>query len=210
MSETDIVKRIEKLERDNRRLKMLLAFAGVALLVALGFGYAFPRFSPLRSVTGVLQAREWDLLDSSGRVRLQASMDCALAAGCSPVIRLFGKGGKALTTLGAGTLAFSGEAGEAKLSADNLIFSGASGARAQIGATPESGGQLSLVGEGMSHFFVNSRLPRVEIGDSQGYLMEFGASDLTTVRSGQTRQTTAASIVMYANDKQHHVIWQMP
>ncbi|HVA02031.1 MAG TPA: hypothetical protein VMV34_10280 [Terriglobia bacterium] len=218
MSETDLAQRIETLERDNRRLKRVLAVAGPALLVALGFLYAFPRSSArmrLRSAADVIHAREWDLVDSSGRVRLQASMDCALPTGCSPQIRLFDQDGKALTTLGAGALSFSGKTGEARLSAGSLHFSsspegGIAGAMAQIGITPGSGGHLSLVGKGLSHFFVNSDLPRVEMGDSQGYMMELGASDLTTVNSGQTRQTTAASIVMYANDKQHHVIWQMP
>ena len=218
MSETDFAQRIEKLERDNRRLKRVLAVAGVAVLAALGFRYAFPgaaaRLS-LRSVPQVIDARAWNLMDASGRVRLKASMDCAHAADCTPEIKMFDQDGQTLTTLGAGTLFFSGKAGEARLSADKLHFSGApkagvAGAVAQVGIAPASGGYLSLVGNGRGHFFVNSNLPRVELGDAQGYLMELGASDLTTVNSGQTRQTTAASIVMYSNDPQHHVIWQMP
>lgn len=214
MSESDFAQRMEKLERANRRLKW--SMGGLALLMALGVAYVFPRHAaraPLHPSAGALQAREWDLVDASGRVRLQASLDCA-SGPCTPQLRFFSPDGKALTTLGAGSLALSGQAGEAKLSAADLHFAGAGpdakDAEAQIGVSATSGGHLWLIGKGRSHFFVNSDLPRVEIGDARGYLMELGASDLKTLNSGQTRQTTAASIVMYSNDQQHHVIWQMP
>lgn len=215
MPETDLAQRIERLERDNRRLRRLVSIGGIALLAAIGFLYAFPRSFILRPAAGVVHAREWNLEDSSGHVRLRALLDCSSAAGCTPQLKLFGQDGKALTMLGAGTLSFSGKEGEANLSAVDLHFSGvpekgASAAEAQIGIAPTTGGHLWLVGKGRSHFLVNSDLPRVEIGDAQGYIMDLGASDLTAVNSGQTRQTTAASIVMYANDKEHHVIWQMP
>lgn len=40
--------------------------------------------------------------------------------------------------------------------------------------------------------------------------MDLGSTRLAAARTGATEQTSAASIVMFGNDKGHHVIWQAP
>jgi hypothetical protein len=46
--------------------------------------------------------------------------------------------------------------------------------------------------------------------DTKGFSMDVGSADLTVPRTGVTSQTSAASIVMFGNDKKHHVIWEAP
>ena len=55
-----------------------------------------------------------------------------------------------------------------------------------------------------------SKGPQVVLSDSQGYAMSLGSTPLVTPGTGATEQTSAASIVMFGNDKKHHVIWQAP
>lgn len=52
--------------------------------------------------------------------------------------------------------------------------------------------------------------PAVSLADSAGYSMTLGGASLVSPTTGETRQTSAASIVMFGNSKDHHVIWQAP
>jgi hypothetical protein len=40
--------------------------------------------------------------------------------------------------------------------------------------------------------------------------MDLGSSSTTKTITGETQQTSAASIVMFGNDKDHYVIWKAP
>lgn len=50
----------------------------------------------------------------------------------------------------------------------------------------------------------------IELSDAAGYSMDLGTTNTITPTTGQTQQTSAASIVMFGNDKNHHVIWRAP
>lgn len=52
--------------------------------------------------------------------------------------------------------------------------------------------------------------PRISLSDSQGFGMHLGNASMVRADTGATEQTSAASIVMIGNDKEHHVIWQAP
>ncbi len=207
MTENDFARRLEKLERDNRRLKQI-AFAGIALAAALGVIYSVACSSE-RNPAGIkpdaerVTAREFDMVDSAGKVRVKIAMDCPQAANCRPEIRLID------------AVADSGEQEEASLLGDRLQFSVSSKGNSptittQLGSGSGGGGLLSLEGNYGTYVRVNANSPSVEIKDSQGYVMDLGAADLTAVVSGETSQTTADSIVMFGNDSKHHLIWRAP
>jgi hypothetical protein len=207
MTDNEFARRLEKLERDNRRLRQI-AFAGIALAAALGILYSVACSSGRNSVVikpdaERVAAREFDMVDSAGKVRAKIAMNCSQASDCRPEIRLM----DAATD--------SGEQKEASLLGDRLQFSvnskGSSPTiTAQLGSGSGGGGLLSLQGNGGGSVEVNANAPSIEIKDAQGYVMDLGASDLTTVMSGKTSQTTADSIVMFANDNKHHLIWSAP
>ena len=203
MTENDFARRLETLERDNRRLKRIV-FAGVALAVAMGVIYSVACSSGgIKPDADKVTAREFDVVDSAGKVRVKIAMDCPKSADCRPEIRL----------IDAATA--SGEQEEASLLGDRLQFSVSSKGNspnitAQLGSGSGGGGLLSLEGSNGGYVRANANAPNIEIKDAQGYVMDLGAADLTAVVSGKTSQTTADSIVMFGNDNKHHMIWSAP
>jgi hypothetical protein len=215
MTDKEFARRLENLERDNRRLKRV-AVAGIALAAALGVIYSVACSSD-RNFAGAekVTAREFDVVDGAGKVRVKIAMDCLPATNCWPSIKMFDQDGKAVTTIGAGAVTVSDRDQAASLLGDRLQFSvGPKGSKprvtAEVGSGTGGGGLLSLAGKDGGYVRVNANSPSVEIKDSQGYMMDLGAVDLTTVVSGRTSQTTADSIAMFANDSKHHLIWSAP
>ena len=216
MTDTHFAERLEKLERDNRRLKRVAA-AAVALAVLLGVIYAVACSSGgnIANSAEKITAREFDVVDGAGKVRVQIGVDCAPATNCWPSIKMFDQDGKAVTSIGAGELTVSGGPETATLLRDHLQFSvadkgGKPSVTAELGSGSGGGGLLSLMGNNASYVLVNANSPSIELKDSAGYMMDLGAIDLTAVISGQTSQTTADSIVMFGNDNKHHLIWRAP
>ncbi len=204
MTDNDFARRLERLERDNRRLKRL-AVAGIAMAAALGVIYSVACSSG-RNSAGIkpdvekVTVREFNMVDSAGKVRVKIAMDCSQGDNCRPSIKMFDSDGKAET---------------ANLLSDHLQFSvsskgGAPSVTAELGSGTGGGGLLALKDQSGSYVQVNANSPNIEIKDAQGYVMNLGAVDLTTVVSGQTSQTTADSIVMFGNDSKHHLIWRAP
>jgi hypothetical protein len=219
MTDKEITLRLERLERDNRRLKRVAA-AGVAIAAVLSVIYA-GSCSSARNAFDVgsspekITAHEMDVVDNTGKVRVQIAVDCLPATNCWPSIKMFDQEGKPATSIGAGTLTVSGGTSTATLLRDHLQFSVAAKGiaprvTAELGSGTGGGGLLSLAGNGASYVLVDANSPGIEMQDSQGYTMNLGSVDLTTVISGQTSQTTADSIVMFGNDKKHHLIWSAP
>ncbi|HXH50805.1 MAG TPA: hypothetical protein VNM47_15790 [Terriglobia bacterium] len=215
MNDKELAQRLEKLERDNRRLKRVTVGA-VALAAALGAIYAVACSS-----SGVMPGAErvtahaFDVVDGAGKVRVKIAMECHPRTVCQPSIKMFDQDGNEVTTIGAGTVGVSGGEETATLQGGHLQFSVSDkGSKprvtAELGSGTGGGGLMSLVGNDGGYVRVNANSPSVEIKDAQGYMMDLGAVDLTTVVSGQTSQTTADSIVMFANDKEHHMIWRAP
>lgn len=188
MSETELVARLEKLERDNRRLKRL-GVAALVLVAALGL------MAATQPVPNVIKAHKFEVLNSSGKVEMRLSAD---SAGANIFI----------------TPDALSEPGEGKFPAVSI---GASGKDSWINLgdaewitaptlTHPVVGITPLLSLGSS----SSKGPRVELSDSQGYVMSLGSTELVTPGTGATEHTSAASIVMFGNGKKHHIIWQAP
>lgn len=219
MTDKEFARRLEILERDNRRLKRVAA-AGIALAAALGIIYAVSCSSDRNSLVvkpnaEKFAAREFDVVDSAGKVRIQMAVTCLPATNCWPSIKMFDQEGKAGTSMGAGSLTVLSEDEQASLLGDHLQFSVAAKGSAprvttELGSGTGGGGLMSLAGRDGGYIIVNANSPSIEVKDSQGYMMDLGAVDLTTVISGQTSQTTADSIVMFGNDSKHHLVWRAP
>jgi hypothetical protein len=212
MTDMELVARLAKLERDNQRLKRF----GVAsfVLMALLVGYVASR-SRHEVMNGKITAREIDVTDSSGKVRIKMDVQCIPSTNCWPAIGLFDEDGKERTGIGAGTLNISGDRGGVELLEDVLQFNGGSkgavpGVTVRLGSGGTGGGSLWLVGKDSNSVFFNSDPPSIEIQDSKGFATDLGAANLATQRTGETSQTSAASIVMFGNDKGNHVIWRAP
>lgn len=57
--------------------------------------------------------------------------------------------------------------------------------------------------------FASRGMPGLDLADAAGYETQIGVADLKYPSTGETRRTSAASIVMLGN-KEHHVIWRAP
>ena len=219
MTDNEFARRLEILERDNRRLKRFAA-AGVALAAALGVIYAVScksdRNPPaVKPGAEKVAAREFDVVDSAGKLRIQMAVSCLPSTNCWPSIRMFDQDGKEATSLRAGAVTVSNNEQAASLLGDHLQFSlaakgSAPRVTAELGSGTGGGGLLSLTGRDGGYVLANPNSPNIELKDAQGYVMDLGAVDLTTVLSGQSSQTTADSIVMFGNDQKHHLIWRAP
>ncbi len=243
MNETELVERLEKLERDNQRLKRLGA-AALVVIAALGATYMTSCSSLGRrsGTNGVLTAGEFDMLDSSGKVRVKIAMDCSVPKSCWPAIDLYDESEKSRTVIGAGTLGITGEKSNTTLldrgiqvesissgghlgdianlgvglggPGAEVTLSGPGGLSVQLRGQSllpgGEGGVLDLVGRNGNSVYLESDSPLIEIAEGKGSYMDLGSTGLATARTGATEQTSAASIVMFGTDKQHHVIWKAP
>lgn len=213
MTQSELLGRLERVERDNRRLKRC-GLALLAFLVALTAVYA------TRPVPQKITAHEFDVVDSSGRVRIKLSTTPASTS--VEVVDAQGQRAASMEEdyLGASFITAGKDGGEvAALS--NTPWLGASvgvayspvvalkagkGLRdamksyvAQLKSEPSVGMGVSPSGA------VNIRLQ-----DAQGFSTDIGNTGTVIKATGATQETSAASIVMFGNDKQHHVIWQAP
>lgn len=206
MSETEITARLERLERNNKRFKRL---ATVALVIAA----AFCAIYAARPVPDKITAHEFDVVDGAGTVR--AKLD-------NYRLWLFDSNGRptiALTSAsnGAGIEFYGTETqkiGQVELPVDRmqlttwgLSFNDTHG-RLVIGLggiSPAKTSDLPL-----PDLTLAGTSPHISLSGSKGYSMDLGTSDLVMPTTGETHQTSAASIVMFGNDKDHHVIWRAP
>jgi hypothetical protein len=56
----------------------------------------------------------------------------------------------------------------------------------------------------------NDGEPVLCLGDAAGFETDIGSTSLVTPLTGETHKTSAASVVMFGNGKEHKVIWQAP
>ena len=188
---SDIGARLEKLERENRKMKK----AGIVVAV---FGAALIAMGQSQSQAAkVVEAHEFRLKDSSGAVRgklftndegqtlleLQNAVGTATASiGTGSVgasINLSGSDSKSSLTLMSGpasmfpTINLRGSAGNVTISADK-----------------DFGG------------------PSIWVEDVDGYEAVIGKSNLENTKTGKKESTPAASVVLF--DKQKKVLWSVP
>lgn len=195
MGDTELLRRLAKLERDNRRFKRL-GFAALVLAVAMGSVYA------TRSVPDVIKAHEFDVVDGAGNVRAEMRMnpvDEPDIAIFSPRGRL--RGSMYLTKDGSSQLSLYGKKG--------IMLLG-------MGVNPD-GSRTILFGQNKPKLQLSLGMevtaggqPNITLIDGQGYMLQLGSTVTVSSPTGTTQQTSADSIVMFGNGKRHRVIWKAP
>jgi hypothetical protein len=220
----EIVARLERLERENRRLKrgtligLALAVSLIACLGMLGEAQttqpkvpaarakkpaapvavapAAPAPAPFVMPKNI-EAESFVLKDGNGRVRAELAM-----GGEGPSLKFRDQSGAALITL---SLLDSAQGGPLLLLSDaqhhaSLSMSVASG----------QGSQLSLIGERadiQAHMGVTPDGTEMELTDKDGFTTSIG-NGVKAARNGQVKNTTAGSITLFNKDRK--VIWSAP
>jgi len=185
----NIKQRLEKLERQNRRMKL----AGVGALVIAAAFLLMGQASGPRTLPEV-RANSFVLVDAQGRQRATLSMDMnepglalrdasgairAMLANSpqGPTLGLLDANGKAAATL-------------AVLSDGPLL--------GMLDANLTQGVMLDIPAHG----------PELKLNDANRFETDIGATDLITPTTGETHTTSAASIVLFGKDKK--VLWSAP
>ena len=207
---TAVVERLEKLERQNRRLKQVGAVALILAAAVLLMGQA--------PATRTVEANEFVLKDASGNVRGRFSMTirgpelkllypnrtsgATLSLVCSDSpdycfssLHLTDPKSKYQVSMGANRRSSDIRVGESFqlqsiLPIDTPVLEA-------IRATP--GATLSMDAEdGL----------RLELKDREGFEATIGTTNLVTPRTGETHKTSVASVVLFDKDK--NVLWKAP
>jgi len=231
---TAVVERLEKLERQNRRLKQMGAVALLIAAAVLLMGQA----SPNRTV----EANEFVLRDGNGKVRGTFSM-----ADLGPQLALLDANGiqrvNLLLTVRTPSLFLSDANGQNRVALQVsetgpfLDFYRTDGELAAWFLGPDEGGLIGLrapngdrrlllrVSEDgpAVELYNNERVganearvaldgtagqARLVLSDAEGFNTVVGTTDLITPRTGETHKTSAASVVLFDKDKK--VLWKAP
>jgi len=210
-----ILARIEKLERQNRRLKRgalvcVIALASIAVTGGLmaqtkrrkttkpetkpKAAAPAPPAEPV--VPEKLEAQSFILKDASGRERAELAM-----AGTGPSLRLLNQSGTALVTI---SLNDGTPSGPQVLLSDPDHQSGLA-----ISVQQGMGSSLSLTGtqNALVHVGVTKEGTSLELLDQDGSSTNLG-NGMKVTRSGKAKQTTGASITLY--DKDRKLLWSAP
>jgi hypothetical protein len=170
MTETELVERLERLERAHRRLKGF-ALAALVLATALATIYA------TQPVPQTITAHQFNVVDGSGKVRVSmGGLQGQPMFGFS-VYDAQGKPGVSVVVSPSGAIIDLGDA-------QGLV-------RTKLNVTPEGESSIAL-------------------SDPQGFEMDLGSTKTVMAATGATERTSVASIAMFANDKERHVIWKVP
>lgn len=193
MNERELVARLAKLERSNRRLKHG-ALAVVVLAAALG------AMAATRPVPDKITAHEFNLVDAAGKVRVNISL-----AGGEPTIAF--NDAREFTRLQM-DLAMGEphiQLWDAAVRPSERRWVPVADPRIPDIAIFSAQGSAPAIVLGVGA----KDTPSITLSDSHGFGMNLGSTGMVT-RAGATQQTSAASITMFGNDKNHHVIWQAP
>jgi hypothetical protein len=200
-----ILSRIERLEKQNRRLKSgalvcLVAIASVGLMGQTqrkSKRPPAPTPAPAPAVPQKIEAESFILKDSSGRVRAELSM-----GGTGPSFRLLDLGGSALVTL---SLNDATPGGPFLLLSDPQHRAGLS-----MSVLEGAGSQISLTGEranAQARIGVTKDGTALELFDQDGFSTDIG-NGVQPSKSGKTKNTSAASISLFNKDRK--VLWSAP
>jgi hypothetical protein len=209
-----ILHRIETLEKENRRLKR----SGLAVVVLAAVVFGMAQTKPNRTV----EAQEFILRDKLGTERAALQMDVGDSVRfglkdargnfllslyvdqSGPKLSLWGPEGGLGVAMRAGAdygklwLSYPAKrAAQPKLSLD-VSNIGPSVELADLG----DGGK-ERVGLG-----VLAKEPSITVSDAQGFESKIGTTDLVTARTGETRKTSAASVVLSGKDNK--LLWSAP
>jgi len=181
--------RVNKLEKDNRRMKKVCLAATVlgTAFIALGQSQT-PR---------VIEANEFRLMDSKGTVRAKLATN----GNAQTLFNLYSIGGDQLASIGVGTtgsnITLTGTDSQSSVS----LFSGPM----SVEPTLEIKGTAGKFAVTVDKDFGG---PSFRVEDLDGYETVIGKSNLQYTKTGKKESTPAASIVLFDKDKK--VLWSTP
>lgn len=214
---TAILKRIAKLERQNKRLKQIgtaVVFLGAAFLFMGQTKQSATSWDRQSLRVQKIQANRIELVTREGQRRAEMYTDSL--GGSEPTMydsneqpRLHISGFTGSILLGDLKTSKSGDVilssppgpGEQRMmlsSASLILIGSGSTAALSVAEPPFPGAALSL----------NSDSPNLMVGRANAYHTEIGSTDLVTPATGTKTKTSAASVVLF-NDK-GSVIWSAP
>lgn len=196
--ELDVIrKRLEKVEKENRRLKRF----GLGFLLLVAAAVTMGQARPNRTS----EAEEFVVKDPQGHVR--ATLGFSLGA---PMLVLYDKAGTMKASLMVGA---NGIPGFSLFdAAGNQTVSLADGEGGPTLGLQEGAQRPLSVEEVIKQPGIVLHAGKDQIGlmveDREGFSAVLGTADLVTPRTGETHETSAASVVLFGKDK--NVIWSAP
>jgi hypothetical protein len=218
----EILTRLERLERENRRLKrgavvgVAVAASFIALFGLLGQAQTSQQKAPAtrarKPATPAaapapppapfvmpknIEAESFVLKDANGRVRAELAM-----SGEGPSLKFRDQSGSALVTL---SLLDSAPGGPLFLLSD-----GQHRASLSMSVASGQGSQLSLIGERadvQAHIGVTPDGTELELTDKDGFTASIG-NGVKAAKNGQVKNTSAGSITLFGKDRK--VLWSAP
>jgi hypothetical protein len=202
-----LLSRVERLERENRRLKqgalaVLLAIASVGVLAqtkqsapSSAQKRRAPAPAPVPAGPTAVEAQGFILKDSNGHVRAELGL-----TGSAPSLKFKDESGSTLVTLALN----DAPAGPMLLLSDPQHH-----ASVALSVLEHAGPQFSLTGERADiqlHMGVAPDGTTLELSDKDGFTTSIGNG--VVPKNGQAKQVSAASIVLYG--KQRKVLWSVP
>lgn len=180
--------RLEKIERENRIVKMV----GLILLLAVGAAVAMAQAPTKRTIV----ADEFVLKDNAGKVRARLYMDRG-----GPMLSLYDASGVERANLmqneGTAGLILYHDPGERYGGAEMLL-------------TPD--GSTLFLNDIKHHSLVALTTwpvgPSLQVADQEGYSTIVGAAETESPVSGKSQETSAAAITLFGKSKD--VIWTAP
>jgi len=205
MDGMDINARFEKLERENRRMKK----AGI---VAIVFASVF-FISGQAKTDKVVEANEFRLVDSAGKVRARLSMNTAgpdlsfyddhgtavayISTTPVPELHLGELGNKAVIRAGTS---------EAKSPTDPILLLGGQDSSVQLAAGTSNA--IRIFGSAGTFTVTNDEDgPNITLIDKEGYSTAVGRTAFVQPKTGKKEQTRAASLVLLDGG---NVLWSAP
>ena len=203
----DINTRLEKLERENRRIKKIGIVAAVVVSTVILGGQA--------KTNKVVEANEFRLVDSSGKVRADLTMMSGpelsfyddhgtvvayISTTPDPGLYLGEPGTKEMAVIRAGT-------SDTKVPTQPILYLGGPGSSVQLaGGTSNS---IRIFGSAGTFTVTNDEDgPSITVIDKEGYSTEVGKTAFVQPKTGKKEQTPAASLVLL--DRDGKVLWSAP
>jgi len=194
----DINARLEKLERENRRMKKIGIVAIVFASVLFISGQA--------KTNKVVEANEFVLKDGNGRARARLSMvtvsDTTLMQKDIPNLSFYDDEGHPRIFIAALPEESRIYLNDSQQTMHSAMWAGSA---ALSGAGVSITGRNELVQVTLDTFIEG---PQLVLKDKEGYSAEMGRTDLVQTKTGKEEQTPAASLVLF--DKGKKVLWAAP
>ena len=195
---SDINPRLEKLERENRRMKKI----GIVSIV---FGSVL-FISGQATTNKVVEANEFVLKDGNGKARARLAMvavsDTTLMQKDIPNLSFYDTEGHPRIFIAALPEESRIYLNDSQQTMHSAMWAGSA---ALSGAGVSITGRNELVQVTLDTFIEG---PQLVLKDKEGYSAEMGRTDLVQTKTGKVEQTPAASLVLF--DKGRKVLWQAP